>query len=227
MDKLRDAEDRVSLNKTMENAGIDLEREENIGIEDLYDLQYKGPDPTEEDEALNNFGAYYPTKGSKSHELTFPERKIPVNPFHYEVDVDTTNYMRLSGHGTISPKKNRLEVYNTTMHQKILAPFIRQYMNPKDWGKNGVIIPSIHKDDEEKAERIRKRSNREKYFNSFETTSTDSRIRSFLYNQIDEDTSVVTEDEIDQALFEASYTKPAKETKDFKSKIYLAEFFSC
>jgi len=54
---------------------------------------------------------------------------------------------------------------------------------------------------------------------SIETTSMEKNITNFLEEQTDRDVSQVTDDEMDQALFEAQYTKPPKDSTAYKSNI--------
>ena len=74
---------------------------------------------------------------------------------------------------------------------------------------------------EELADKIRVVSNRERYFKRIDVTSMESKIMNFLDSQMEKDVAQVTDDEMDQALFEAQYVKPAKETKPYKGILIL------
>ena len=149
-----------------------------------------------------------------------PHGKIPLNLFYYNPIIDFSDYKsEFPNLGMISPKMNRTEFFVNNISEEIMNKFKRQYHSPKSVAFNQTIIPIIHGKDEEMAQFVRKRSNRERYLMSIETTSMEKNITNFLEEQTDRDVSQVTDDEMDQALFEAQYTKPPKDSTAYKSNI--------
>jgi hypothetical protein len=217
MDRLKDARERTSFNKTLEAFHIDTKKEEDLSVTKILELQYDIK-PTEEDEVLNSFNANFPMGNSKTN---FPHRKVPINFFYYNPLVDFSDYKsEFPTTGLVSPKKHRFEMWRRNIDEIAIDYFKREYHNPRFNANNLFIVPAIDKDNEELAEKVRVRSNRERYFKRIETSSMESKITEFLESQTDEDVAQVTDDEMDQALFEAQYTKPPKDSKPYKGIIY-------
>ena len=218
MDKLKDARDRASLNKTMEALHLDPKKEENLSLGKLLSLQFGLETPTEDDEAITSFNTQVPIGNSTTN---YPLGKLPLNYFYYNPYVDFSDYKESTfpEEGFISPKKDREIYFANNISDLFLDLFERKYHNPRNANLNQVIIPSIDKDNEEKAPFIRKRSYRERYLTRILDTSTENNINEFLFCQTDDDVSKVTEDEMDQALFEAQYTKPPMDSEPYKSNI--------
>jgi hypothetical protein len=215
MDRLKDARERTSFNKTLEALGVDLKKEQDLSVDKLISLQYEIV-PQEEDEVLNSFNTQYPIGTATTN---FPHRKVPINMFYYNPLVDLSDYKsEFPTAGIVSPKKHRLEMWSKNIDDVNMDYFIRNYPNPRNTANNIVIVPAIDKTNEDLAEKVRIRSNRERYLQRIETTSTEQKIVEFLETQTDEDVSHVTDDEMDQALFEAQYTKPPKDSKPYKGK---------
>jgi hypothetical protein len=98
----------------------------------------------------------------------------------------------------------------------------RIYNNPKWEEFNTRIHPAIDSYDEEKAEKVMRKSNRYKYFERDEVVSTDREIRDFLEKTTEEELEesrpkTITEELIDQALYEAQYIKKGVENNELKS----------
>jgi len=215
LDALKDARERYSFNKTLETIHYDPTKEEDVSVEKIVSLQYEITS-TEEDEVLNSFNTQYPIG---NYSTNFPHRKVPVNLFYYNPYVDLSDYKsEFPKQGMISPKKHRLEYFTKNMNGMLMELFERRYNNPKNFDRNLFIIPGIDKSNEELADKVRVRSNRERYLQRIETTTMEQKIQEFLDSQTDTDVAQVTDDEMDQALFEAQYTKPTKDSKPYKSK---------
>jgi hypothetical protein len=213
MDRLKDARDRTSFNKTLEALGVDLKKEEDLSVDKLISLQYEIV-AQEEDEVLNSFGSQFPIGNGKTN---FPHRKVPINMFYYNPLVDLSDYKsEFPSVGIVSPKKHRLDLWTKTINDVNMDYFIREYPNPRNTANNIIIVPATDKTNEDLAEKVRIRSNRERYYKRISTSSSEQKIVEFLASQTDEDVSHVTDDEMDQALFEAQYTKPPKDSKPYK-----------
>lgn len=98
------------------------------------------------------------------------------------------------------------------------------YNNPK-WAEfNTKVHPAIDSYNEDKAEKVRRKSNRYKYFERDEIISSDREIREFLEKTTEEELEEskpksITEELIDQALFEAQYIKKGVDNNELKSNI--------
>lgn len=104
-----------------------------------------------------------------------------------------------------------------------MGHFIRKYNHPKFRENEGIFIPYLDKNNEERAEKIKKRSNNVKYYDSWsEFRDGDLELVEFLEDKTHFDSFQVsddlTEEQLDQALFEASYAKPDFESDEFKGK---------
>ena len=100
--------------------------------------------------------------------------------------------------------------------------FYRFYNNPKYDNFTGYITPHKDMENEDLLERIPTRTDFIKYIERQNLTSTDKQTREFLENTTERDSFAPsddpTEEELDQAIFEASYSKPVHETNEYKSK---------
>lgn len=215
MDSLKDARDIALLSDTLENLHYDPSKEEEVNIKTLLGLQWDTTN-TDEDEILNQYHIQVPA-GRNSY--NFPHRKVHVNFFYYDPRVDFSSYKNeYPVEGIVSVKNQRLETYNRHVNDLFMSIYSREYASPRHINSNVWIVPELDKNNEELAEKIRKRTPRERYLKDMKTTSYESKINDFLNTQLDHDTAQITEDEIDQALFESHYTKPAKENDSYKSK---------
>jgi len=102
----------------------------------------------------------------------------------------------------------------------------RTYNNPK-WAEfNTYVDPAIDAYDEEKAEKVRRKSPKYKYYERNEINSAEKEIRDFLEKTNEEELENsnpknITEELIDQALYEAQYIKKDMDNNELKSKITL------
>ena len=106
------------------------------------------------------------------------------------------------------------------------ADHYRIYNNPKWEEFNTNINPAIDAYDEEKSEKVRKKSPRYKYFERNETKSSERETREFLEESTEEELENskpknITEELIDQALYEAQYIKKDTENDEYKSNLHL------
>lgn len=214
-DQMKEVVERTSFNRTLESLHFDPSKEEDLTVNKLIDLQYTDI-PHEEDEIINSYHSQVPSGDLK---YNFPKNKAWINLFYYNPHVDLSDYKsEFSQQNLISPKKDRFEVFKNSMELQARSYFDIIYSNPKHQNLNIWLVPEVDEKDETISARIRKRTNRERYIRSIDTTSAQTKINEFLDKQIDKDTAQITDEEIDQALFESTYIKPVQDSESFKSK---------
>lgn len=98
---------------------------------------------------------------------------------------------------------------------------MRSFNHPKFAANNLYINNDTDSKNDDFADKILRRSNFRKYVDKIETKDEDKALIEFFENKTEEDllapSDDITEDELDQAFFEATYSKPVRETDEFKS----------
>lgn len=102
---------------------------------------------------------------------------------------------------------------------------MRRYNHPKYANLNSYIDNVKDANNEDLADRILRTSNFKKYTQNYVTSDEDKDLIEFLENQTEKDTfgvsDDVTEEDLDQAVFEAQYAKPTRESDEYKSIFIL------
>lgn len=84
------------------------------------------------------------------------------------------------------------------------------------------IYPYKDADDEELGEKVFRRAPINKHIDSIDIRDSQKEVLQFLETKTEEDSFEVsddiTEDQLDQALFEASYSKPPYESDEYRGK---------
>ena len=227
LDKLKFAARKAGYLDTMIENEVDV-RDPEFDILDVFVNQYGYRAPSEEEEV------------AKSHHVNYPQWGFDNNTYNYAQD-DFANYMNYSGFidwkdycsdfpgtGFVSPRKDRLELSNKRLQSIYDKFFFRFYNNPKFDNFTGYVYPYKDYDNEEMAERIPKRTNFVKYVERQKETDSEMDTLRFLEDTSEKESFApsddLTEEELDQAIFESTYMKPVHETDEYKSKINLFFF---
>ena len=222
LDKLKFAARKAGYLDTMIENEVDV-RDPEFDILDVFVNQYGYRAPSEEEEV------------AKSHHVNYPQWGFDNNTYNYAQD-DFANYMNYSGFidwkdycsdfpgtGFVSPRKDRLELSNKRLQSIYDKFFFRFYNNPKFDNFTGYVYPYKDYDNEEMAERIPKRTNFVKYVERQKETDSEMDTLRFLEDTSEKESFApsddLTEEELDQAIFESTYMKPVHETDEYKSKI--------
>jgi len=227
LDKLRFAARKAGYLDTMIENEVDV-RDPEFNLLDVFVQQYGTREPTEEEEAAKAFHLNYPQHGYDNNTYNYDQDDIQ-NYFVYNPVIDWSDYCYdFPEEGLISPKINRLELHNKSIQKMYDQFFFRFYNNPRFENFTGYIIPEKDINNEDLAERIPTRTNFLKYVERQHFKSTDKQTIEFLEDTTERESFAPsddpTEEELDQAIFEASYSKPVHETEEYKSKKYFFLF---
>lgn len=224
LDKLRFAAKKAGYLDTMIENDVDV-RDPEFNLLDVFVQQYGYRTPTDEEEVAKAHHINYPQWGSDNNTYNYDQLDVQ-NYFTYNPFIDWSDYCYdFPGKGLVSPKINRLELHNQSIQKMYDQFFFRFYNNPRYENFTGYINPEKDINNEELAERIPRRTNFLKYVERQKFKSTDKQTIEFLENTTERESFAPsddpTEEELDQAIFEASYSKPIHETDEYKSKKYF------
>lgn len=223
LDNLKFAARKAGYLDTMIENEVDV-RDPEFNLLDVFVKQYGYRAPLEEEEVAKAHHVNYPQYGFDNN--TYPYSQNDYNNyFHYSGFIDWKDYCcEFPGKGLISPKKDRLELYNKKVQSIYDRFFYRFYNNPKFDNFTGYVYPYKDYNNEEMAERIFKRTNFVKYIERQNLTDSEKDTLRFLEDTTEKDSFApsddITEEELDQAIFEASYIKPIHESDEYKSKFF-------
>lgn len=227
LDKLKFAARKAGYLDTMIENEVDV-RDPEFNILDLFVQQYGYRQPTEEEEVAKAHHVNYPQYGFNNNTYPYAQDDF-VNYFSYNGGIDWKDYCsEFPGTGFVSPKKDRLELSNKYLQSLYDKFFLRFYNNPKFDNFTGYIYPYKDYDNEELAERIPKRTNFLKYVERQKLTDSEMDTLRFLEDTTEKESFApsddLTEEELDQAIFESTYMKPIHETDEYKSKFIKFKF---
>lgn len=99
---------------------------------------------------------------------------------------------------------------------------MRTFNNPKFEDMETRVIPYLDENNEEYADKIFMRDNLNIHHDDQKLRDSDALMLEFLEKRTEEDSfdvsDDVTEEQLDQAIFEASYSKPNLETDEYRSR---------
>jgi len=207
---------RLGLIDTAIEEGLDINSSEN-NYEKLYSMTYDNPDRTEDEEAaLNPRVELYDSENS--HPLVIhPAREIIYTP-----GVNFNDYSEVFNDSSLlSAKTMRYENRQKEEERLYLEKFARKYANPEHKSLECTFVPHKERENEEYSEKIFKRKPID-IFNDrlclYKSELND--INNFINSRVHQDSSRIspdlTEDDLNQALFEAQYQKSVEETEEFK-----------
>ena len=220
LDKLKFAARKAGYLDTMIENEVDV-RDPEFNILDVFVQQYGHRAPTEEEEVAKSFHVNYPQYGFDNNTYPYAQNDL-ANSMNYSGFIDWSDYCsEFPGTGFVSPKKDRLELSNKRLQKVYDKFFLRFYNNPKYDNFTGYIYPYKDYDNEELAERIPKRTNFLKYVERQKLTDSEMDTLRFLEDTAEKESFApsddLTEEELDQAIFESTYMKPVHETDEYKS----------
>jgi len=221
LDNLKYSARKAGYLDTMIENEVDV-RDPEFNLMDVFAQQYEFRQPTEEEEVAKAFHVNYPQFGSDNNTYNYGQNDY-FNYFNYSGFLDWSDYIsEFPGKGLVSPKNDRLELSNKNLQNYYDKFFLRYYNNPKFDNFTGYVYPYKDYDNEEMAERIPKRTNFLKYVDrQHGATDSEKDILRFLEDTTETESFApsddVTEEELDQALFESTYMKPVHETEEYKS----------
>lgn len=228
LDKLKFAARKAGYLDTMIENEVDV-RDPSFDIMDVFVQQYGYRAPTEEEEIAKSHHINYPQYGFDNNTYNYGQNDS-INYFNYSGFIDWSDYCsEFPGTGFVSPKKDRLELSNKYLQKLYDKFFLRFYNNPKFDNLTGYIYPYKDYYNEELAERIPKRTNFLKYVERQHLTDSEKDTLRFLEDTTEKESFApsddLTEEELDQAIFESSFMKPVHESEEYKSNIDFFFFF--
>ena len=157
---------------------------------------------------------------------TYPYGQMDLNIFYYDHNINFNDYTNEGDtfplSVMVSPKTRRYELYTNLNSNFLEMHYLRRYNNPLKWKKGCRIDPYQDWKNEELREKIKFKSNYQKFIENYHLRDSETEQREFLRNKTDSDSFDIsedlTEDDLDQAIFEASYAKPANELDENKCK---------
>jgi len=220
LDKLKFAARKAGYLDTMIENEVDV-RDPEFNIFDVFVQQYGYRAPTEEEEVAKSPHVNYPQWGFDNNTYPYAQNDF-ANYFNYSGFIDWKDYCsEFPGKGFVSPKKDRLELSNKHLQSVYDKFFLRFYNNPKYDNFTGYIYPYKDYNNEELADRIPKRTNFLKYVERQHLTDSEMDTIRFLEDTSEKESFApsddMTEEELDQAIFESTYMKPVHETEEYKS----------
>lgn len=194
-------------------------------LNDVYDKMYSTG--TENEEKNFNYMHWLHWKGPISpgdaDYNTYPNDSFNLNYFYYSSDIDFNDYRRdyFPRGDMISPKNHRYELYTRTQWRQEYSKYGRMYNSFKQGLEYiSIVNPDDAKYDDELKERIFKSSPFERNLKLHNNTDHEKEARNFLEERTESDSYDIvddlTEEDLDQALFEASYVKPVHDSEEYK-----------
>lgn len=225
IDKLKHYRDRAYYVNTIIENEIDPTAAD-FSIDDTYDLQYANEEAQPDEEYIMAHHINKPNvPGIDLNSYAYGQSNS--NIFYYDCMIDWNDYSRdfIPAQDQISPKANRYEFF-IKQHKRIQDSFfLRSFNSPSLWDKFDYIIPYVDYKNEELKSKVLFRNNFHKYLDSISLEDSHMEKVRFLEDKTYSDSfdisDDVTEEELDQAVFESSYYKPVTESDEYRSKIEL------
>jgi hypothetical protein len=222
---------------TKKNQYIDtiIEREldpssPDFNTEDLFAMTYdKGDEENEEAQVMMATHVNYPVFPGVDNN-SYPYGIYNFSKIYYHPKLDYNDYAPdfYDEDFLISPKKNRYEMHNNFHRTLLDSFFVRSYNNPIFANRRDYIIPSIDYKNEELKSKVLRRSNYKRYLDNFIIRDSDMEKLEFLENKTMQDSYQVSEDiteeELDQAIFESTYAKPPFESDEIRGNLFIYLF---
>ena len=223
IDKIKHHRDRAYLVNTILNNDIDP-TSPDFKVEDAYSLQYDQPELNPDEEYIM---AHHLNKqqipGVDLNSYSYG--KTPTNMFYYDCLLDWNDYTSdyIPADCQISPKANRYQFYVNAQRRILDSLYTRSFNNAFLWDKTDYIVPSIDYKNEELKSKVLFRNNFHKYLDSISMDDSEKEKLIFLEDKTYHDSfdvsDDVTEEELDQAVFESTYYKPIYESDEYRSII--------
>lgn len=208
---------RLGLIDTAIEEGIDLNNPEQNNYANLFSKTYDNPDLTEDEDA-----ALSVKNGNDPNLNSFPLGVRNSSSLAVSRSIDFNDYAADDSIGTLSTKTLRYEYKQKEEEAKLIKEFTRKYAHPSFKEKECFIVPHLERNNEDVADKIFKRKPLESFKDRLSLYKNEiSDIQSFINHRITQDTSKIsddiTENEINQAIFQAHYQKPLESTDTYKN----------
>ena len=148
------------------------------------------------------------------------------NYFAYNSSLDWNDYAKEDPHelSFIAPKKQRFELRGQMNFTMLHSLYYRNFNSLEFADRVGYVVPYLDYKNEELKQRVLFRSNYHRFLNNLKLRDSDKEKLEFLENKSMDDSYAisddVTEEELDQALFESTYSKPIFETDEYRGKTF-------
>jgi hypothetical protein len=229
IDKIKHYRDRTYLVNTILENELDPTAAD-FSINDTYDLQYANEEAQPEEEYIMAHHINKPNIPGIDMN-SYPYGKTNSNIFYYDCMIDWNDYSRdfIPLQDQISPKANRYEFFVQSNRRILDSFYLRTYNSFYLWDKFDYIVPSIDYKNEELKSKVLFRNNFHKYLDSISLEDSEMEKVRFLEDKTYTDSfdisDDVTEEELDQAVFESSYYKPVLESDEYRSKIIFLKIY--
>jgi hypothetical protein len=232
IDQLKYYANQINFYNTIIDREVDT-TSADFKMEDLYALQHdrgEGADNTEE-EAIGAWHLNKPGEIPGVNHNTYPYGQTGMNLLYYNPNLDYNDYANSENDfpiNVVSPKKQRYQMFANLGRQMLHHLYYRDFNSWEFADKRGYVVPPIDYKNEELKSRVLFRSNYHRFVDNIEVRDSDKEKLEFLEDKTMDDSYAVsddiTEEQLDQALFEASYNKPYYESDEFRSK-FIFEIF--
>lgn len=198
--------------------GLDLNDPEVNNIDNLFKKTFDNPDLTELEEHANIL----------QNNINYPNNSFPNGKtkhpryFQYEPKLDFSDYQPdIPNYGYASFKDNRYQYRQEEAKQKFIDEHTISFNFAESAEKQGFFVPHLERENDDAQDFIFKKRPllmTQERDNLYKTDMT--RIDEFVNKQVEQDVSLagndITEEEMNQAIFEAQYVKPIEETEEFR-----------
>jgi hypothetical protein len=222
IDKIKHYRDRAYYVNTIMENDIDP-TSPDFNLEDVHNLQYAAEEPTPDEEYIMSHHinkANIPGMDLNSYSYG----KTMTNLFYYDCFLDWNDYSNdYLPQDQISPKANRYQFYVNLQRRLLDGHYLRTFNSPYLFDKFDYIVPSIDYKNEELKSKVLFRSNFHKYIDSIDLQDSSKEKIRFLEDKTYHDSfdvsDDITEEELDQAVFESTYHKPIFESDEYRSNL--------
>jgi hypothetical protein len=215
---LRSERNRVGLLDTAIEEGMDLNDPEQVNYNNLFEKTYAQTEDSEIEDASNNrLNFHGDREGVSSHPMGHPSARF----YQYDANISFEDYQDdLPEYGFASFKNMRYEYRTKEELDRFNFEHTRKFGNPENKELEGFFVPHLEKDNEDAEDKIFKKNN----FNTFKTrknlySKELSEISDFVDFKVSQDVSKdsddVTEDQLDQAIYDAQHQKSVDESDEF------------
>ena len=201
----------------------DLKTPEINNYENLFNKTYDNPDMSEDEEAAYSYANSFLETTNRNGDNSLPIGKHKIYDRLISNDVNFNDYAieDKSKHSLLSAKIMRYENDYNNEEKMFINNFTRRYSTAAHKDKEMFIVPHLERNNEDIQDKLFKKRPIDIFndkSNFYYNEITD--IRNFINHKIEQDTAVVSDDvseeELNEVLFEASYSKDVKETDEYK-----------
>ena len=201
----------------------DLKNPDMNSFENLFSKTYDNPDITEDEEPAyglrNSLNEELHGKGENS--LPIGKHKIYDRLYNTNVNFNDYALEDNTSQSILSAKIMRYENNMLYDEQEFIKKFSRKYSYKPNKDKESFIVPHLERNNEEIQDKLFKKKPLNMFKDKLKTYYNEiADIRNFINNRVEQDSAVISEDvdeeELNEVLFQASYSKDVKETEEYK-----------